>query len=144
MLVFSGQYGMSEHGMMLHMYKKMTCKQWTCELVSSGEELVSFQHRYNEHLEIMKLNHFISRYNVFLYDRLMPSFQWLQNNHLITKCSAYLNVKLSAKRHLGLYSLRRCRLTGIGIPMINLRRSDDRLRFIMGIPILIRRHLLSE
>ena len=32
----------------------------------------------------------------------------------------------------------------IGIPMINLRRSDDRLRFIMGIPILIRRRLLSE
>ena len=34
---------------------------------------------------------------------------------------------------LGLYSLRRRRLTGIGIPMINLRRSDDRIRFIMGI-----------
>ena len=44
----------------------------------------------------------------------------------------------------GLYSLRRRRLTGIGIPMINLRRSDDRLRFIIGIPILIRRCLLSE
>ena len=29
-------------------------------------------------------------------------------------------------------------------PMINLRRSDDRLRFIMGIFILIRRRLLSE
>ena len=38
----------------------------------------------------------------------------------------------------GLYSLSRRRLTGTGIPMINLRRSDDRLRFIMGIPILIR------
>ena len=36
----------------------------------------------------------------------------------------------------GLYSLRR-RLTGKVIPIINLRRSDDRLRFIMGIPILI-------
>ena len=45
---------------------------------------------------------------------------------------------------LGLYSLRRRRLTGMGIPIINLRRSDDRLRFIMGIPILIRRCLLSE
>ena len=38
----------------------------------------------------------------------------------------------------GICSLRRRRLTGIGIPIINLRRSDDRLRFIMGIPILIR------
>ena len=45
---------------------------------------------------------------------------------------------------LGVYSLRRRRLTGIGILMINLRRSDDRLRFIMGIPILIRRRLLRE
>ena len=45
---------------------------------------------------------------------------------------------------LGLYSLRRRRLMGIGIPMINLRRSDGCLRFIMGIPILIRRCLLSE
>ena len=45
---------------------------------------------------------------------------------------------------LGLYSLRRRRLIGIEIPIINLRRSDDRLRFIMGIPILIRRRLLSE
>ena len=44
----------------------------------------------------------------------------------------------------GLYSRRRRRLAGIGIPMINLRRSYDRLRFIMGIPILIRRRLLSE
>ena len=47
-------------------------------------------------------------------------------------------------KHQGLYSLRRHRLTGIGIPMINLRRSDDRLRFIMGIPIPVRRRLLSE
>ena len=45
---------------------------------------------------------------------------------------------------LDLYSLRRRRLTGIGIPIINLRRSDDRLRFIMGIPMLIRPSLLSE
>ena len=35
----------------------------------------------------------------------------------------------------GLYSLRRRRHTGIGIPIINLRRSADRLRFIIGIPI---------
>ena len=55
-------------------------------------------------------------------------------------------LELVKVRHLfqGLYSLRRRRLTGMGIPMINLRRSDDRLRFIMGIPILIRRRLLSE
>ena len=39
---------------------------------------------------------------------------------------------------------KKTRLTGIGIHIINLRRSDDRLRFIMGTPILIRRRLLSE
>ena len=44
----------------------------------------------------------------------------------------------------GLYSLRRRRLISIGIPIINLRRSPDRLRFIMGIPIPVRRRLHSE
>ena len=44
----------------------------------------------------------------------------------------------------GLYSLRRRRLISIGIPIINLRRSSDRLRFIMGIPIPVRRRLHSE
>ena len=45
---------------------------------------------------------------------------------------------------LGLYSLRRRRLISIGIPIINLRRSSDRLRFIMWIPIPVRRRFLSE
>ena len=35
-------------------------------------------------------------------------------------------------RFPGLYSLRRHHLIGIGIPIINLRRSSDRLRFING------------
>ena len=52
-------------------------------------------------------------------------------------------LRLTPSQPLGLYSIRRL-LTGIGIPIINLRRSDDRLRFIMGIPILVRRGLLSE
>ena len=45
---------------------------------------------------------------------------------------------------LGLYSLRRRRLISIGIPIINLRRSSDHLKFIVGIPIPVRWHLLSE
>ena len=45
---------------------------------------------------------------------------------------------------IGLYSLKICRLMGLGIPIINLRRSDDHLRFIMGIPITIRRCIFSE
>ena len=43
----------------------------------------------------------------------------------------------------GLYSLRRRRLISIGILIINLRRSSDGLRLIMGIPIPVRRRLLS-
>ena len=45
---------------------------------------------------------------------------------------------------LGIYSLKRRRVTGIGILIINLRQSYDRLRFTMGIPIQIKRCLLSE
>ena len=45
---------------------------------------------------------------------------------------------------LGLYSLRRRRLISIRIPIINPRRSSDRLRFIMGIPIPVRQRRLRE
>ena len=38
--------------------------------------------------------------------------------------------------------LRRHRFINIGIPIINLRRSSDRLRFLMGIPFPVRRRLL--
>ena len=40
--------------------------------------------------------------------------------------------------HQGRYSLRIHRLVGIGIPIINLRRLSDRLRFIMRIAIPVR------
>ena len=39
----------------------------------------------------------------------------------------------------GLHSLRRHHLIGIGIPIVNLRRSPERFSFIIGIPIPIRR-----
>ena len=45
----------------------------------------------------------------------------------------------SIQCHLGLYSLRRRRFFGKGLPIINPRRSSDRLRFITGIPIPVRR-----
>ena len=47
-------------------------------------------------------------------------------------------------RMQGLYSLRRYRLIGIGISIINLSRSDDRLKFIMGILISVSLLLFSE
>ena len=59
--------------------------------------------------------------------------------HLYVQC-----IPTGTTYNQGLYSLRRRRLISIGIPIINLRRSSDRLRFIMGIPIPVRRRLLSE
>ena len=87
------------------------------------------------------------------YSRNRNHTKYFQDNLIWANFRTYFHFPLiswhlrrcsSLKTFLGLYSLRRRRLTGIGIPIINLRRSDDRLRFIMGIPILIRRHLLSE
>ena len=51
---------------------------------------------------------------------LMKSYRWLRDLLCV---------------HLGLNSLRKRRLISIGIPIINLRRTSDRLRFVMGIPI---------
>ena len=44
----------------------------------------------------------------------------------------------------GLCSPRRHRVIGIGIPILNLRRSSDRLRFIMGVPIPVKHSPFSE
>ena len=66
-----------------------------------------------------------------MYHFVQASVCW---NRDITSC--HENIRF----WLGLYSLRRQYLIGIGIPIIILRRSSDRLRFIMGIPILISLH----
>ena len=42
------------------------------------------------------------------------------------------------------YMMSKYRFTSIGIPIINLSRSDDRLMLIIGIRIPIRRCLLRE
>ena len=44
----------------------------------------------------------------------------------------------------GFYSLRRHHLIGMGIPIINLRRSSDRHRFIIGIPITVSALLVNR
>ena len=45
---------------------------------------------------------------------------------------------------LGPDSILRCRLTGIGNPIVEIRRSYDRLISTMGFPIPVRRHLYIE
>ena len=64
------------------------------------------------------------------------TFSWVKicKCRLRFHCSLFSNVQLTLKG---------CRRTGIDIPTINLRRPDDRLRFIMGIPIPIIRCFLS-
>ena len=37
-----------------------------------------------------------------------------------------------------------CVFLGMGIPIIKMRRSEDRLIFLMGIPVLVREYLYIE
>ena len=78
-------------------------------------------------------------------DMFSFEFRWFPMipRHFLRTGDVIQNGRRNQAALQGLYSLRRRRLTGVGIPIINLRRSDDRLRFIMGIPILIS-ILLSE
>ena len=47
-------------------------------------------------------------------------------------------------RDLGPDSIKRCHLTSIGNPIVEIRRSYDRLISTMGFPILVRWHLYIE
>ena len=51
---------------------------------------------------------------------------------------------LSLPNSLGPDSIKRCHLTSIGNPIVEIRRSHDRLISTMGFPILVRRHLYIE
>ena len=46
--------------------------------------------------------------------------------------------------HQGADSIKRCHLTSIGNPIVEIRRSYDRLISTMGFPILVRWHLYIE
>ena len=48
------------------------------------------------------------------------------------------------KENQDLVSIQRPSFSCMGIPMLKIRRSRDRLIFNMGIPILVRRHLYIE
>ena len=74
------------------------------------------------------------------YDNL-PCVQWRQSWHFDKPRFSH-HRWLHRHCQMGLYSLKRRRLTGIVIPIINLRRSYDRLRFIIGITAPIRWCLL--
>ena len=77
----------------------------------------------------------------FIHNRCMILL-WSYGVSSVQRVEVY---KIVTNASLGIYSLKgRRRLTGIGIPIVNLRRSGDRLRFIKGIPIPITRCLLGK
>ena len=67
----------------------------------------------------------------------------------LASCHLYI-YKMQGQQNLVIKHIRngaviyRCYLNGIGIPIINIRRSRDRLIFIMVIPIPLKRHLYIE
>ena len=65
---------------------------------------------------------------------ISPAHLGLPSAHI----SLYKAWHLTASQFHGLFLLRGHRFIGIRIPIINLRRSSDRLRFKMGIPIPVR------
>ena len=69
---------------------------------------------------------------------------WLQCLFLSYQSLLWMQVIVIAHILHSFYSPRRRHLIGIGIPIKKLRRSSDRLRFIMGILIHLRRCLISE
>ena len=60
---------------------------------------------------------------------------WFDVNFTLVLASIGENGETIYSR-IGAVSIKRCRLTGIGIPMLKIRRSHDRLIFNMTIPYL--------
>ena len=87
--------------------------------------------------------HFVCHFLVFrksLFGVAIVSWTIYQNTCTFYIAPGHLSSKKLKLEYLGLNSLKKKhRLTGIWIPVINLRRSDDRLRFIVWIPIAISR-----
>ena len=62
-------------------------------------------------------------------------FNWASSLHLIN---------MFERNNLGPDSIKKCHLTSIGNPIVEIRRSYDRLISTMGFPIPVRRHLYIE
>ena len=69
--------------------------------------------------------------------------QWFKHSLRPGGASGYFIIVGSCK-DLGPVSIIRPSFPGMGIPMLKIIRSRDRLIFNMGIPILVRRHLYIE
>ena len=74
---------------------------------------------------------------------------WSKKSGHKLPCQLSRNIPVSSPEELthriqGPVSISKTSFPGMGIPMLKIRRSYDRLIFNMGIPILIRRHLNIE
>ena len=66
-------------------------------------------------------------------------------NHIMEHLHCIVVIKVTmAERDQGADSIKRCHLTGIENPIVEIRRSSDRLISKMGFPILVRWHLYIE
>ena len=76
------------------------------------------------------LNRF--HYNLISKLNIMPCHHWS------------INIKTIVQMKQGPDAISRCHLTSIGNPIVEIRRSYDRLIPTMGFPILVRRYLYIE
>ena len=117
----------------------------------------------NEYTDNWSCNHSKTNHHVHILDILYSicpiqisqtqqhkSQEWLEQfvdiqNHVILRGVLWgrqlFILRASHSRALSQY---KDRFSGVGIPMLKIRRSLDRLIFNKGIPILVRRHLYIE
>ena len=79
-----------------------------------------------------------------IWNKHQPSIKLWRDTYAEVFLYTMLLITETARWYRYVYWLRRRRLKGIGITIIDLRRSDDRLGFIMEIPIPVRRCHFSE
>ena len=74
-------------------------------------------------------------------------FKWMLNYNSSKMQQAYKTFHSSTQWFFmgqGTDSIKRCHLTSIGNPIVEIRRSNEHLISTMGCPILVRRHLYIE
>ena len=100
----------------------------------SPQKVPIMRNAFPYHYVIMK-NYIRAPIGYVIYGRADPQAKIVRNCEFI--CGALL-------KHQGADSIKRCNLTSIGNPIVEIRRSYDRLISTMGLPILVRWHLYIE
>ena len=102
--------------------------------------LPQISHNSYRHIHVVKLfkNLFQSMACTITITLSLCCVIWLRLHH------SHCPVSLVVADGLGADSITRCHLTSIGNPIVEIRRSYDRLISTMGFPILVRWHLVIE